>query len=96
MLKMSYKSLIKSYLTNLQKEYQAAVMGKQHTIELSYRPTLDMFFRKLSKELNNNNDLQIIHEPKNQTHMGRPDWRIHNKRTFGVYGYIEAKGLSFD
>ena len=93
---MSYISIVKKYLTNLQKEYQAAVMGGQHTAELSYRPVLDTLFRELAKELNGSDSMTIVLEPKNQARMGRPDWRIHDGRTLGVYGYIEGKGLSVD
>lgn len=93
---MSYTSIVRKYLANLQKEYQAAVMGGQHTVELSYRPVLDTFFRELAKELNGNDSITIILEPKNQARMGRPDWRIHDGKTLGVYGYIEGKGLSND
>lgn len=93
---MSYISIVKKYLTNLQKEYQAAVMGGQHTAELSYRPVLDTLFRELAKELNGSDSMTIVLEPKNQARMGRPDWRIHDGRTLGVYGYIEGKGLSIN
>lgn len=36
----------------------------------------------------------IILEPRNQGRMGRPDWRIQDRISLGVYGYIEAKGPS--
>lgn len=36
----------------------------------------------------------IILEPRNQGRMGRPDWRIQDRISLGVYGYIEAKDPS--
>jgi hypothetical protein len=91
---MSYYSIVKNYLSELQSEYNSARSGGQHTIELSFRMVLDKLFRSLTHELNNSGDISIVLEPKNQRHVGRPDWRIHDSKTLGVYGYIEAKGLS--
>ena len=91
---MPYESIVRKYLEALQKEYQAAERGGQHTAELSYRPVLDMFIRNLAGEFNKEDSCDIILEPKNQGTAGRPDWRIHDKNTLGIYGYIEAKGLS--
>ena len=89
-----YESIVRKYLEALQKEYQAAERGGQHTAELSYRPVLDMFIRNLAGEFNKEDSCDIILEPKNQGTAGRPDWRIPDKNTLGIYGYIEAKGLS--
>lgn len=91
---MSYESIVRKYLEALQKEYKAAERGGQHTAELSYRPVLDMFIRNLAGEFNKEDSCGIVLEPKNQGTAGRPDWRIHDKNTLGIYGYIEAKGLS--
>ncbi|MCH5280545.1 MAG: N-6 DNA methylase [Lachnospiraceae bacterium] len=91
---MSYESIIRKYLEALQNEYKAAERGGQHTAELSYRPVLDMFIRNLAREFNKEDSCDIVLEPKNQGTAGRPDWRIHDKNTLGIYGYIEAKGFS--
>lgn len=91
---MSYESIIRKYLEALQKEYKAAERGGQHTAELSYRPVLDMFIRNLAAESDKEDGCDIVLEPKNQGTAGRPDWRIHDKNTLGIYGYIEAKSLS--
>ena len=91
---MSYQTIIKGYLRGLQKTYKDAQSGNQHTAELSFRPPLNALFENLAKELNGSADIAVILEPRNQAGMGRPDWRIHDRNTLGVYGYIEAKGLS--
>lgn len=93
---MSYNSIIENYLSELQKEYDSAKSGGQHTIELSFRTVLDKLFRSLAEELNNSGNISVVLEPKKQRRVGRPDWRIHDDKTLGVYGYIEAKGLSED
>ena len=91
---MSYTKIIKDYLQSLQKDYKDAANDNQHTAELSFRPPLDKLFKDLANELNGSPDTVVILEPRNQAGMGRPDWRIHDRSTLGVYGYIEAKGLT--
>lgn len=91
---MSYATTIKNYLCDLQREYQSALRGGQHTAELSYRPVLDSLFHELANDLNPNGNIDIILEPRNQGKVGRPDWRIHDSISLGIYGYIEAKGLT--
>lgn len=91
---MSYQAIIRKYLTSLQQDYRDAQAGNQHTAELSFRPPLDTMFRELATELNGNPNIVVVLEPRNQARMGRPDWRMHDRNTLGVYGYIEAKGLS--
>lgn len=93
---MPYAASIRQYLRDLQHEYNAAVRGGQHTAELSYRPVLDRLFRNLSHDLNPTQEIVVVLEPRNQGWVGRPDWRIHDSVSLGIYGYIEAKGFSMD
>jgi len=91
---MSYQTIVKRYLKELQQVYTDFLADCQHTAELSFRPPIDALLKKLVKELNGSSDIVVILEPTNQAGMGRPDWRIHDRNTFGVYGYIEAKPLT--
>lgn len=91
---MAYGAHLKAYLRALQAQYNSAKTGGQHTAELSFRTPMDQFFRDLSCDLNPEEDIQVVLEPRNQGRVGRPDWRIHNDKTLGIYGYIEGKGLS--
>jgi len=96
---ISYQEVIKCYLRDFQREYKDSLADNQHTPELSYRPLLDKLLRELAKELNGSDNIVVIHEPRNQAQMGHPDWRIHDRNTLGVYGFVEAKGItqtSFD
>lgn len=87
----SFDSLVQSYLSKLQVEYEKAQSTGESTPELSYRPVLDSFFAALTQSI----DVEIdrTFEPRKQAAAGRPDWRFHNNRHFGLYGYVEAKGL---
>lgn len=91
---MSYGAHLKAYLRALQAQYKSAISGGQHTAELSFRTPMDQLFRDLGTDLNPEEDIQVVLEPRNQGRVGRPDWRIHNGKTLGIYGYIEGKGLS--
>ena len=91
---MAYATIIRNYLTNLQREYNSAIRGGQHTDELSYRPVLDALFHDLVRELAPELSIDIVLEPRRQGRVGRPDWRFHDHVSLGIYGYVEAKGLS--
>lgn len=91
---MSYNSILKTYLKAIQAQYENAKKSGQYTAELSYRMPLDAMEKALAKEFNPNDDIDVILEPVTQGRVGRPDWRIHNKDTMAIYGYIEGKGLS--
>lgn len=91
---MSYNAIMKTYLKALQNQYKNAMNSGQYTAELSYRMPLDAMEKALAKEFNPNEEIDVILEPTTQGRVGRPDWRIHNKQTMGIYGYIEGKGLS--
>ena len=91
---MSFESDVKSYLRAYQSEYRSAIRGGQHTAELSFRVPMHELFRKIAHDLNPAGRFDVILEPRNQGRMGRPDWRIQDSVSLGVYGYIEGKGPS--
>ncbi len=91
---MPYTATIRRYLTDLQREYNSAIRGGQHTAELSFRPVLDQLIRNLANDLHPDREVDVVLEPRNQGRVGRPDWRIHDSNSLGIYGYIEAKGLT--
>lgn len=93
---MAFDADVKSYLRAYQREYNAAVRGGQHTAELSFRVPMHALFTSIARDLNPQGNFDIILEPRNQGHMGRPDWRIQDAVSLGVYGYIEGKGPSVD
>lgn len=89
---MSFQSIAKSYLKSLQQKVIEAQQTGQFTPELSYRPTLHIFFCSLVNFINK--EIKIVHEPRNQEREGHPDWRFYNSSTMGVYGYVEAKSVN--
>ena len=93
---MAYEAVVRRYLRELEREYNSAVRGGQHTGELSYRAPMHEFFKALARELNPAGSFDIILEPKRQLRVGRSDWRVHDSVSLGIYGYIEAKPLTVD
>lgn len=52
--------------------------------------------RNLANDLRPGQAIDVVLEPRNQGRVGRPDWRIHDSVSLGIFGYIEAKGLSIE
>jgi hypothetical protein len=88
---MIFQQIAEQYFKELKKEFSIGLSTREATDELSYRISLDGFFRNIAESIDKK--IERIHEPKNQGKLGRPDWRFHNSDSMGVYGYVEAKGL---
>lgn len=88
---MTFQQIAEQYIEELGKEISVGTSSGEATNELSYRMSLDGFFKNIAKNIDNK--IERIHEPKNQGKLGRPDWRFHSSESMGVYGYVEAKGL---
>lgn len=88
---MSLERTVRDYLASLYDYIDSVASTGETTPELSYRPVLDAFLRKVSRHYCP--DVDIIFEPKAQGHAGRPDWRLYNANDLGLYGFVEAKGL---
>lgn len=91
---MAYEATVRKYLKDIQEKYKDAQTSGQYTSELSFRVPLDNLFKGLAHDLNPTANVSVILEPKSQGRVGRPDWRIHESSTLGIFGYIEAKGPS--
>lgn len=88
---MTFQQIAEQYFKELKKEISVGTSSGEATDELSYRTSLDNFFKNVSAKIDGK--IHTIPEPKNQGKLGRPDWRFHNSESMGVYGYVEAKGL---
>jgi hypothetical protein len=92
---MSIESLVSQYLNELKRLLAQARQFGDSTPELSFRPALDKFFRALPKTLSIQ-QVEVIYEPKQQYRAGRPDWKFLHSKTFGIFGYVEAKGINLE
>ncbi|MEZ9393445.1 type ISP restriction/modification enzyme [Vibrio splendidus] len=89
---MEFNNLCRKYFDELKNELRVANETQQATAELSFRSSLDNFLKNVALYINS--DIDGILEPKNQSKQGRPDWRFHNKKNMGIYGFVEGKPLS--
>ena len=93
---MKFDEVVKKYLSSFEKEYRQALIDGQHTPELSFRLSLHTLFENLAELFVGKGKVTVVLEPTKQNHAGRPDWRIHDSKTLGVFGYIEGKSLALD
>lgn len=91
---MSFRTITEEYLGALEEFHQESRRVNEMTGELSFRPSLNNYFTELMKEFGE--DIASVYEPKQQAKAGRPDWRFYNKRSLGIYGYVEAKAFTED
>lgn len=91
---MKFSSIALSYLAELSRMTKQAVDTGELTPELSYRPATNRFLFELCRSISSNSE--IVFEPKKQANAGRPDWRLYDGKTYGVYGYVEAKGIDLN
>lgn len=91
---MNFAQITKKYVQALSIEVNIGQSSGEATDELSYRNSLGNYFKDIAQFINP--EIATIPEPKNQGKIGRPDWRFHNAKSMGVYGYVEAKGIDSD
>lgn len=87
-----YKNILEQYFAELKDFNDFNSTSGMATAELSFRPYLDKFFDNLCAYINPK--IQRVFEPRSQGKYGRPDWAFSDSDTMGIYGYVEAKGLS--
>src|SRR2546423_1838464 len=89
---MTFRSISEGYLRELDEFHHEAQRVGEMTAELSYRPLLDKFLGEISATFGDK--IARVFEPRQQARAGRPDWRFYDKNSLGLYGYVEAKGIS--
>lgn len=81
-----------TYLKKISNEYKHAQISNAATPELSFRPHLYELLKKCSSVLKPTDAVHVVFEPSNIGH-GRPDFRLHDAKTYAVYCYLETKAL---
>ncbi|MDE7024657.1 MAG: SAM-dependent methyltransferase, partial [Paramuribaculum sp.] len=89
-----YQKILVTYFEKLRSFYLNDAAVQLATAELSFRPFLDEFFVNVINCLDPS--IAQIFEPRNQGKYGRPDWVFTDTQTMGIYGYVEAKGITPD
>ena len=89
---LDFETISKAYLSELQAQSKESEHSGQLTPELSYKPVLDKYLRNVAELIDP--DIVVVFEPKTQAKAGHPDWRFHNARSLGIYGYVEGKPIN--
>ncbi len=89
---MSIDSIVRAYLRRLQRAVIDTTEAGAGSLELATRPVVSAHF--LETVVSAIKPGAVVH---NELHAGRgnrPDWRIDDPDTFGVYAYGDHKGLT--
>ncbi|MEX1138919.1 MAG: type ISP restriction/modification enzyme [Bacteroidota bacterium] len=91
---MSFRTKTGEYLRKLSEFYSESRRVNEMTAELSYRPILNDYISAILNEFGT--DIAAVYEPRQQAKAGRPDWRFYDRRTLGIYGFVEAKPIDVE
>ncbi len=91
---MSFEKLTKAYLANFQKSCLASWEGGAKSIEMATRPIVHQFICDLVSLCKKPHSEAIIHHDISYTKYDRPDWRIEDEGTFGIFCFGDHKNLS--
>lgn len=82
------------YLRKFQAEVELARRGKATSVEMATRPVADGFIKDLVRLCQAGPDHADVYHEGKVTNDKRPDWRIEDPKTFGVFAYGDQKNLN--
>lgn len=93
---MKFVNITKSYLKAFQAQVLASKLGGAKSLEMATRPEVDAFVKELIK-LCKLKDSQInVHHDVQYTKGSRPDWRIEDVATFGIFCFGDHKDTNLN
>lgn len=91
---MSFESITKNYLKDFQKSVKNALASGAKSIELATRPVVHSYIEAIVDHCKKPNSTLVIHHDTNYTRNDRPDWRIEDASTFGIFCFGDHKSLN--
>lgn len=91
---MTFNNLTKQYLKDFQKNCVTAFSNGSKAIEMATRPSVHGYIESLVDSLKAKNTDIVIHHDAAYTKTDRPDWRLEDPNTFGIYCFGDHKSLS--
>jgi len=93
---VTFSKLTKSYLKDFQSRVQTSKSAGAKSLEMATRPEVDAFVKGLI-ELCKIKDTQVnVHHDVQYTKGSRPDWRIEDVATFGIFFFGDHKDTNFN
>lgn len=93
---MSFEKVTKAYLEKFQENCKSSWEGGAKSIEMATRPVVHQYISDLVALCQKTEDQIIIHHDVTYTKNDRPDWRIEDKNTFGIFCFGDHKNLSIE
>ena len=93
---MNFDKLTESYLKDFQEVCKATYSSGVKAIELASRPVVHRYIESLISLFKSDSSEIVIHHDVNYTKHDRPDWRLEDPSTFGIYCFGDHKSLSID
>ena len=91
---MSFEKITKAYLEKFQENCRSSWEGGAKSVEMATRPVVHQYISDLVELCKTAEDQIIIHHDLNYTKQDRPDWRIEDKNTFGIFCFGDHKNLN--
>lgn len=89
---MSYLHKTRRYLTQFQTICSRALDRGAGSVELATRPVVHRFIEELVTSVRSG--VAVHHDTRVSTTLDRPDWRIEDCESFGIFSYGDQKNLS--
>lgn len=91
---MNFESITKSYLKEFQQSFKNALSSGAKSIELATRPVVHNYIEAIAEYCKTPGSILVLHHDTNYTKRDRPDWRIEDASTFGVFCFGDHKSLA--
>lgn len=91
---MSFERTTRQYLKDFQQVVANASASGAKSNELATRPIVHGYIKAISEFCKKGGTEIVIHHDMNYTRTDRPDWRIEDLSTFGVFCFGDHKSLS--
>jgi len=91
---MTFKKITKTYLRDFQQSVNNALATGAKSIELATRPVVHNYVESIAELCKKVGSSLVIHHDTNYTKTDRPDWRIEDLSTFGVFCFGDHKSLA--
>lgn len=93
---MNFDKVTESYLRDFQEVCKATYSSGVKAIELASRPVVHRYIESLINLFKSDASDIVIHHDVNYTKHDRPDWRLEDPSTFGIYCFGDHKSLSIE
>lgn len=91
---MSFESITRNYLKDFQLIVKNALSSGAKSIELATRPVVHNYVKDIAEHCKKSGSTLVIHHDTNYTNKDRPDWRIEDALSFGVFCFGDHKSLA--